>query len=267
MKKLLLAALIALSVSSCKKDNSSPDPTLPAKEGKLVAKTVVTNSYNITTTTYNYNDKNQLTDARETYSNNSDKTDYVFTYNTDGTLKREVVAQPRSTFYRDFTYVNGVPTLITHIEDITNASNSYTVKIKTDGTNTTEGTFYNMEGTLPGSTSKFEYQNQNRIKTISEYKGGILATYVSEYGNKKNPFLYNTEKWGLSAFIAFNNKNDVLKDIQTMAGRVTTNIYTNTYDTDDYPVKVIKTSTQVTEGISTPYVTETTTVYTYIKLK
>jgi hypothetical protein len=267
MKKLLLAALIALSVSSCKKDNSSPDPTLPAKGGKLVAKTVVTSSTSTSTTTYNYNDKNQLTDAHLIFSSNIGKVDYIYTYNTDGTLKRESASQPTSTYYRDFTYVNGEPTLILHAESLGNANNSYTVKVKTNGTYTTEGTFYNLEGTTPGSTSKFEYQNQNRVKTTSTYNGEILSTYVAEFGNKKNPFLYNTDNWGLTTSIAFNNKNDLLKEIETTAGKITTSVYANTYDDDGYPVKSIKTSTQVIEGISTPYVTEITTVYTYIKLK
>lgn len=273
MKKFLLITFIAIAFIACKKNGNTnsptkPDDTTPTVKKKLLSKTVNTNFRNITTFEYKFNDKNQLTGIHS-FANNSTfvGSDFVFTYNTDGTLKRQERTTDGVYSYRDFSYDNGLPSLITNV-DPAKPTETYTIKLSTDDHLLLSGTFYYppINGLAAHtSTSTFEYLNDNLIKTASVDDAGLYySESTNEFGTKKNPFLYSGTKFNISV-IPFASKNEVTKETQIANGRKTIIEYTYTYDGDGYPIKA---TTFTTFDVNSVPPTATGTIeYSYIDAK
>ncbi|QHS56992.1 hypothetical protein GWR56_16115 [Mucilaginibacter sp. 14171R-50] len=274
MKKFLVIALVALLFSACKKDSqpvtSDPDPgtnTDPsAAKHKLVSKVVTTQSNGDIVEEYVYNDQNQLVEMH--WGGNSPTfihSDFVLTYNTDGTLKRQVRTSGAVTEYRDIEYENGMPTLITNTRP-SDSSYDYKIKLNTGDSKVLGGTWlYTVNGVdKVNSIVTFEYSNENLIKQTNDF-GTYKQESISDFGIKNNAFRYTGNKLLLSS-APVSHTNDLLKMVTTTGDKTQTKVFTNTYDEQGYP-KTIKTNSTTTEPGEATYSYETTAVYTYIDAK
>ncbi|MBB5394618.1 hypothetical protein [Mucilaginibacter sp. AK015] len=276
MKKILVIALVALLFNACKKDSQpgTPDPdpqpgtnTNPSTgKHKLVSKVVTTQSNGNVIEEYVYNDQNQLIEMH--WGGNSPTfihSDFVLTYNTDGTLKRQTRTSQGVDEYRDIEYENGMPTLVTNTRP-SNSSYDYKIKLNTGDSKVLGGTWlYTVDGVdKVNSVITFEYLNENVIKQTTDF-GTYKQETTREFGNKNNPFRYGGDKLFLSS-APFAHKNDILKLVTITGDKNQTIEYTYTYDEQGYP-KTTKTKSVTTNPGQPPYTYETTSVYTYIDAK
>ena len=272
MKKFLLITFIAIAFIACKKDNQpvtpdpQPNPNPPTGKNKLVSKVVTTRADGDIIMEYVYNDQNQITEMHWGGSSTTFiHSDFVLTYNADGTLKRQVRTSDGVTRYSDIEYKNGLPTLITFTTP-SNAAENYKVKLHTDNSVVLGGTFFYMvNGTeQQGNVTAYEYLNGNVIKAVDDYRT-YHQEVTREFGNKNNAYRYCGEKLFLSA-IPPAYTNDLLKMVNITDGTNRTEVYTNTYDTQGYP-KTVKTNGTITTPGQPLFTYESISVYTYIDAK
>jgi hypothetical protein len=273
MSKILLIALFSLLfIVGCKKDEpkavNDSEKAGPVTEKQLVKTiTMIISGKVIGKTTYNYS-KNRITSVHDSALISDD---YYCTYDDAGNMIRQVFSREGNSITRDYKYINNAPVLLTYTNPAVPQDNFF-LKIVTDDTKILSETYYTLSADpqpvqIEGSTSKYEYQNQNLVKVSSSFPDRpteILAANIYEYGTQKSPFLYSGDRWKQ---IVSTNKNDQLKDTYISgSSSVTTVIYSNTYNNQGYPIKVIANAKQVADGLPNPIISQYTKIYTYVDM-
>jgi hypothetical protein len=275
MSKILLIALFPLLfIVGCKKDEpeavNDSEKAGPVTEKQLVKTiTMIISGKGVAKTNYNYNSKNRITSVHDSALISDD---YFYTYDDAGNMIQEVFSREGNSITRDYKFVNNAPVSCTYTSPAFPQDNFF-MKIITDETKVISATYYTLSASpkpvqIEGATSKYEYQNQNLVKVSSSFPDRpteILATNIYEYGTQKSPFLYSGDRWKQ---IVSANKNDQLKDMYISgSSSVTTVTYSNTYNNQGYPIKVIANAKQVADDLPNPIISQYTKIYTYIDAK
>lgn len=168
--------VIAVSLSACKKDNSSTNNT-PAAKTYLLSKITYHNPTYIGVEQYSYDEKNRVTEVYSTESN----WDYKYTYDTNGNLLT-------ATTYN----INNSSLLLIHTDKYTYSGTRVTVqKFDKDGTDLGSYIFtLNSDGqavssTIDGTTTYTYDANKN----LSGYSTccSIAQSDSYSYDTKKHP--------------------------------------------------------------------------------
>lgn len=170
MKKAALLFLLATAATACSKSSDSQDP---AAEKLYPAKVVCVNEGATTTTIFNYDTQNRLTEAliAHVYDGNTTNETQTYTYTNDLLSEMNSVQTQgtMSTTYRlSLGYTNGKLTTVQHFDgDLTEPSST--------------DTLYYSNGSLPNIITQNNGFESNHI--TYDAKGN--ATAIS-YSNKQN---------------------------------------------------------------------------------
>jgi hypothetical protein len=261
MKKLILIFCVALLLNSCSSDNNSNNP---ASTDVLLVKTITEDDGSIIF--FNYNG-NKL--ANRSFSNNN--IIYSYTYNGDLLIQIES-ENPEQTFHQITTnnYSNNILTSASTFDVIGNYNYTQTFTYNSNGsvTQLVTSDIVNIDDMMwksfysQGNCIKEEYySNVNNVMTL-------ISTKTMTYDNKNSYFKSQIGWFGASNAYGpmLNNEiSSITKNASGIVTKVTNTVYQ--YNSQDYPVNAVKTSTPYTllpGGNSEPgSSTITTESYTY----
>ncbi|OOQ61901.1 hypothetical protein [Mucilaginibacter pedocola] len=267
MKKTLLSALISIALFSCQSGSNEPAPV--QEEDKQLVQSVTTVETSAgkstrTVLTYEYDNSNRMTALHERYDDHAGpNSDHVYTYDGQGNLTRSTINREGTVSIFDYTYKDGAPFSVAYTMPA-NASDFHSLAITTANGVVTN----HVITTVPSegkATVVWEYAKGNNTAENNSHftSSGVkdfFANFNREYGSKKNPYLYSGYKWMLPD-MPYANKNELIESSSVNnAGTGSVTAYTNTYDSNNYPISV--------QASTTGGFTSTSTItYTYIKAK
>ncbi|MEJ7557988.1 MAG: hypothetical protein WKF66_06735 [Pedobacter sp.] len=229
MRMTLLASMVMLSLSSCKKYKEVQEESLPVK---LLVRAIQVQGGTTSFTTYTYDNQRRLKTIKETYGTR--------TYTYDG---KDLSAMEIGPAKITISFTNGRPTKAT----TTFPDKTITTGYLYDGDQVSET--HETQSGIVVNLVKYTYANHNIIKTTSDFGQGLVIEDI-KYGTKKNRFFNASLKYviGIEGGLDRYSANEVLESkvsYDNGSFLTTKNIYT--YDSDGFPFTLVSTFKDASE--------------------